>query len=149
MRTGNFRAPRGTIDAEIEKQCRGHNLPEDVAARYVRAIICGGLTEREAWGVIQDRDCRGGTGHDIVEVSDLPDRWFRNAWRRSPNGGPIRFCSDAARRQQWQRIKRAAALRGDDLDPINLDPIRSALKRETDPDHIRKIWPEGLPHGIG
>jgi hypothetical protein len=51
----------------------------------------GGLSMPEAYAVMRDRFCvHLGTGCELWNVDDVPtDRTYRNAWRRSHNGGPI------------------------------------------------------------
>ena len=64
---------------------------EDLARRWVGALHLGGLTEREAVALILEKDAPAySTAHEIVKRSELPqDRTYRDAWRRSHNGGPI------------------------------------------------------------
>jgi hypothetical protein len=82
--------PRGFLDRQIEAQAK-HGVGEWAAARFVRAMQFGGLTTAEAYGVMRDRFCAHlGTGCELWDVKDLPtDRTYRDAWRRSHNGGPI------------------------------------------------------------
>ena len=88
----------------MEKNIAGHMLTVDNQAEYdagweaflearkgtdrelaIRAwaegIIYGGLTEEEALRRIYakntDADC---VGYELIENTDLPDRYFRNAW---------------------------------------------------------------------
>ena len=71
-------------------------------------MLFGGCTTAEAYGIIRDRDCSHlGTGCELWDASDLPtDRRYRNAWRRSHNGGPIYIDDRAAmlidERWAWQ-----------------------------------------------
>lgn len=62
-----------------------------LAERWIRALDQGGLSEREAVALIIEKDAPAySTAHEIVNCSDLPqDRTYRDAWRRSHNGGPI------------------------------------------------------------
>ena len=64
---------------------------EALAQRWINALHLGGLSEREAVALIIEKDAPAwSTAHEIVNVSDLPqDRTYRDAWRRSHNGGPI------------------------------------------------------------
>ncbi len=61
------------------------------AWRYASTMVNGGASRREAIAIIADRDCSNlGTAIEIVDVSELPDdRTYRDAWRRSANGGPV------------------------------------------------------------
>lgn len=81
--------PRGFLDRQIAKQAE--EADEWVAARFVRAMQFGGLSTAEAYAVMRDRFCAHlGTGHELWHTEDVPtDRTYRNAWRRSHNGGPI------------------------------------------------------------
>ena len=92
MCAGGFwhNATRGFIDTQIERKiARGMN--QDAAARLCRALAFGGLVDYEALAIIRDADAaRFGTAHELVDLDDIPqDRTYRNAWRRSHNGGPI------------------------------------------------------------
>jgi hypothetical protein len=143
--------PRGFVDRQIFLQTKGGIAP-DHAARFARAVAFGGCSEAEVWDIVKDRDCaRHGTLHEIQKTEDLPDRWFRNAWRRSRNGGPIGVGLEAARLIQWDRLTFAAdeankvrtrALRP--LPPIEIDAYRSPIERANDTDELRRIWPDEL-----
>lgn len=146
----------GELDAKIEAQIAGGWLP-DVSRRFIHGLAFGGLTTAEAYGVIRDRDCGPhGSLHEIVESEDLPpDRWFRNAWKRSPNGGPIYIGLKKAREIQFSHIREAfeqtnnrAASQLDSFDaqPIEIDWIRlrDDIYRSDDDEELRNIWPEGL-----
>lgn len=101
------RATRGFCDAQIERQI-ARGVRADAAARYVRAMLVGGCTEAEAYGIIRDRDCAHlGTGCELWDVALVPvDRRYRDAWRRSHNGGPITIDDRVAQaideRLAWQ-----------------------------------------------
>jgi hypothetical protein len=145
--------PRGFVDVQIERQIAAGHRP-DAAARFARALAFGGLTEREALEVIRDRDCGHlGVAHELIDPDELPDRWFRDAWRRSHNGGPVSVDITKARPIQWGRIRsvvkaenkrRADAF--EETPEITLDwgALRSAIKRAGDADDLRRIWPEAL-----
>lgn len=98
------RMPRGFIDEQVETQA-SLGIDRDVARRFSRGLAFGGLAYGEAFRLIGDRDCRPhGTALEIVTDDDLPDQWFRNAWRRGHNGGPVCIELEAARGIQWQHI---------------------------------------------
>jgi len=82
--------PRGFIERQIAAQA-ADGVGEDNAARFVRAMQFGGCSTPEAYGVMRDRFCfHLGTGCELWNVEDVPtDRTYRDAWRRSHNGGPI------------------------------------------------------------
>jgi hypothetical protein len=146
--------PRGFLDVQIERQIAAGHRP-DAAARFARALAFGGVTEREAYEIIRDRDCGHlGTAHELIDASELPDRWFRNAWVRSHNGGPVSISVEKAKPIQWGRIRaayheeqnrRAEAL--EDLPEIRVDfgALRSAIKRASDETELFRVWPEILP----
>lgn len=72
-------------------------VPSSAAYRYARTMMTGGATRRDAIEIIRDRDCRG-MAIEIVDIAEIPaDRTYRNAWRRSSNGGPIWIDEDKAR----------------------------------------------------
>lgn len=70
------------------------------AYRYARMMVTGGCTRREAIEIIAERDCGHlGTAIEIVDVDEIPtDRMYRDAWRRSSNGGPVWIDEDRAQR---------------------------------------------------
>jgi hypothetical protein len=82
--------PRGFLERQIAEQSK-YGVGEWAAARFVRAMQFGGLSTPEAYAVMRDRFCAHlGTGFELWDVEDVPtDRTYRNAWRRSRNGGPI------------------------------------------------------------
>jgi hypothetical protein len=82
--------PRGFLERQITEQAK-YGVGEWAAARFVRAMQFGGLSTPEAYGVMRDRFCAHlGTGCELWDVEDVPtDRTYRNAWKRSHNGGPI------------------------------------------------------------
>jgi hypothetical protein len=89
-------------------------------------------------------------------LADVPtDRWFRDAWVRSHNGGPIDISLTRARSIQFRRINNAVEIennrrRGD----INLcdrpiipdwSTVRDAIRRADDVAELRHVWPSDLP----
>jgi len=91
--------PRGFLQRQIEAQAKD-GVGEWAAARFVRAMQFGGCTTAEAYAIMRDRFCAHlGTGCELWDTSAVPaDRLYRNAWRRSPNGGPIYIDEIEARR---------------------------------------------------
>jgi hypothetical protein len=147
--------PRGYVQTQIDRQIKDGISP-DHARRFANAVAFGGCTEAEVWEIIRDRDCaRHGVLHELHGIDELPDRWFRDAWRRSANGGPIGIDLEKARRVQWRKIKQIAAEEQRRLE-AELDmwsrevdvpwlTIESAIRHARDDGELRKIWPEGLP----
>jgi hypothetical protein len=155
MLNGGFWAdkPRWFVDEQVHRQVKA-GIREDHAARFAKAIYYGGVSEREAYEIIRDRDtARLGTLHELHDTQDLPpDRWFRDAWRRSHNGGPIGIALEPARLAHWERLtdaveiankRRTLALRA--LPPIEIEPLRAPVEHARDIDELRRIWPEALP----
>ncbi|HEY1244365.1 MAG TPA: hypothetical protein VH913_25655 [Hyphomicrobiaceae bacterium] len=99
--------PRGFLDRQIAKQAE--ECGEWAAARFVRAMQFGGCSTAEAYGITRDRFCAHlGTGGELWDVADVPtDRTYRDAWRRSPNGGPILLDERKVREIQELRTWRA------------------------------------------
>lgn len=142
--------PRGFLEVQVERNMTD-GIPEYAAVRFCRALVFGGLTDKEALEAIRDRDCaHRGTGIELWDMADVPsDRWFRNAWRRSHNGGPINIDMHAARRIQLDKIKRAVAERNGKRINLGRRPIEvawgtigNAIRHAVEPDELRRVWPE-------
>lgn len=147
--------PRGFIEEQIRRQI-ADGIHPDHARRYAHAVTFGGCTTAEAFDIIKDRDCtRHGHSFDVIDPhKELPpDRWFRDAWHRSANGGPVVIDLVKARVIQWQRVsyavekenkRRLNALYVEP--PVAFDPdrVRSAIKWARDEDELRRIWPEEI-----
>src|SRR5262245_48615092 len=110
MSVGGFwpHLTRAEVDRQIEsKMARG--VMQEAAHRFAKAMLVGGLCEQEAYALIRDHDCAmHGDNFVLRDFCDLPDRWFRNAWRQGRNSGEIRVDLDLARPIQWDRIRHAA-----------------------------------------
>ena len=116
----------------------------------------GGCTDAEAYELMRDRFCaHEGTGIELWDVGDVPsDRWFRDAWVRSHNGGPINVSLPKARGIQFQRITDAVELennrRRQDMNlfdsPFSPDwsVIRDAIRMADDVGELRRVWPREL-----
>jgi CHAT domain-containing protein len=96
--------PRGFLDRQIAKQ--SEECGERNAHRFVMAMQFGGCTDAEAYELMRDRFCAHlGTGIELWDVADVPkDRWFRDAWVRSHNGGPINIDLPKAKAIQFRKI---------------------------------------------
>ena len=79
------------------------------AYRYARMMVTGGCSRRDAIEIIAERDCGHlGSAVEIVDVADLPaDRTYREAWRRSLNGGPVWIDEEHALRIDEARMWKA------------------------------------------
>jgi hypothetical protein len=155
MQNGGFwdDRPRGFIETQIERQIRDGVDPNH-ARRFANAVAFGGCTEAEVWEIVRDRDCsRHGTLHELIDVSELPDRWFRDAWRRSSNGGPPSVDLEKAKPIQWRKILDAVSQENKkrEFDLFGLPPIKlqrltfqNAIRNARDDEELRKIWPDGL-----
>ena len=147
--------PPGWYDAQVESQV-AEGVAPDAARRYVRAMILGGCTTAEALEIIRDRDCSHlGTAIELWDAADVPtDRWFRDAWRRSANGGPISISLKLARPIQFQHInfafeaaikRRSADLEAFDI-PLDVDlhVLRQRILAAREEIELRSVWPEQL-----
>jgi len=145
LRGGGFWFGRtNDMDAWIERKIAQGKRRYGVEA-YALALRDGGVTLKEAYALTRDYDCAHlGSGHELWTVADLPNRWFRDAWRRSHNGGPIAVDMAKARKIQLKRIKTAADRVKADLELIRW---RERIRRAPSPEQLRQIWPRGLPHG--
>jgi hypothetical protein len=147
--------PRGFLETQIERQI-ARGVKPDAARRYANAVQFGGCTTAEAFEIIRDRDCGHlGTAHELWEESEIPqDRWFRDAWRRSHNGGPISIDLKKARPIQFTRIKTAVDLENrrrqselenfDRLIDVDLAAVRERIVRARDEIELRSVWPHAL-----
>lgn len=142
------------LDRQIAEQAK-YGVGERASRKFVDAMQYGGLTTAEAYGVIRDRFCAHlGTAHELVDFSDLPDRWFRNAWRRSHNGGPIYLDLGASRRIQFFRIKKAVEFENnrrkndiecfDDLIEFDELYIKNIVLSANTVEELRCVWPKNL-----
>jgi hypothetical protein len=143
--------PRGFLDRQITKQAE--ECGERNAHRFVMAMQFGGCTDAEAYELMRDRFCAHmGSGIELWDVADVPpDRWFRDAWVRSHNGGPIDVSLAKARGIQFRKIKKAVAVERDrraaDIElfdkPIEPDwnVLRDAVRRADAVAKLRHVWP--------
>lgn len=155
MQCGGFwnDKPSGYVQTQIERQISS-GIDPDHARRFAHAVAFGGCSEAEVWEIIRDRDCGHlGTLHELIDVSELPDRWFRDAWRRSSNGGPPSVDLEKAKPIQWKRLLGAVSQENKrrELDLFGLPPIKlhkvtyqTAIKHARDADELRRVWPEEL-----
>lgn len=145
MGCGGFwnEAPRGFMDVQIERQI-ARGIPAAVARRYAHAMQFGGCTTAEAYEIIRDRDCGPyGTAFELWDI--LPDRWFRDAWTRSHNGGPINIDLVKARKIQWRKAWNFAAkeaLENMRLIKVDWDAFRQRIDLARDDDELRTVWPQ-------
>lgn len=146
---GGFWAGRGIdLDEQVARSV-AQGRYEWAAARYVRAMRDGGCTTAEAFEIIRDRDCAHlGTACDLIDAADLPERTFRDAWRRGHNGGPIMIDMRIARRVQFARIVAAsddqherwrASFDGPEPLPLNRGRIIDAIRAAETPEQLRRI----------
>ena len=137
-------------DAQIAAFVRD-GIRETIAVRWFDSVVSGGLTDAEAYDLIKDRTTKPDwTGHELWEASPT-DRWFRNAWKRSPNGGPIYVDLERARPVQFKHIKSAIDLetkrRASEIDlfdvPVEVDlvGVRQQIYAAQDEIELRQIWP--------
>jgi hypothetical protein len=128
----------GFLDRQLAEQSK-HGIGERNARAFINAMQFGGCTDAEAYGIMRDRFCAHlGTGCELWCKNDIPDRWFRDAWRRSPNGGPVRIDLRHARKIQLNRIKDAAERHKLRLE-IDLW-LRRTREAET-PEQLKQVFP--------
>lgn len=84
--------PPGFVERQIAAQAV-NGVGERAARRFVMAMHRGGASVDEAYEIMLERFAAPlGAGHELWPTEDVPaDRTYRNAWRRSHNGGPIRL----------------------------------------------------------
>jgi len=131
--------PRGYAEEQVQRQISaGHQ--ERAARRFCRAMTQGGCTDAEALDIIRDRDCGHlGTAFELLDVSAIAtDRWFRDAWRRSHNGGPIYIPMSIAREIQIRRMKHYA--KQHDY-AVRWPYWRERARRTTSPEQLKALWP--------
>lgn len=131
--------PHGYIDTQIDRQIAA-GRDERAVVRFCLAMAFGGCTDAEALDIIRGRDCgHKGTAFDLVDYSDVPtDRWFRNAWRRSHNGGPIYIDMRQARKIQKKEIGCAAKRIGASL---QWGRWNDRLRKAETPEELKRIFP--------
>jgi hypothetical protein len=146
----------------IENLMRSGHRP-DFARRWIDTALTGGMTDAEYYeAVIEKAMSKDGTAPELVDAAPA-DRWFRDAWRRGHNGGPIRIDFDAARLVHVQRIDLAVRALQDQrersgarlmlarelgqkvADIPDIRPSIKALARARSVEEVRSIWPAGLP----
>lgn len=134
--------PPGYADIQIERQIEAGHHPH-AAHRFAHAMMFGGCTDAEALEIIRDRDCGHlGTAHELVGISDIyTDRWFRDAWRRGHNGGPVYVAMPAARQIHVAKLKRFAAQHRIEL---QMPRYRQRIRKAETPEELKSIWPELL-----
>lgn len=130
---------REFLDRQIAAQAKD-GVGERAARRFIRAMQFGGLTTAEAYDVMRDRFCsHRGTGCELWTRDEISDRWFRNAWRRSPNGGPIRIDMRIARKLQLRHIRMLSESHKLEL---LMDRWLRRVRAARDLEHLRSILPD-------
>jgi hypothetical protein len=103
--------PPGFLQRQIAAQAK-NGVGERAACRFVLAMQFGGLNTAEAYAVMRDRFCAHlGTGCELWDTSEISvDRRYRDAWRRSHNGGPIYLDEEEVMRidemRMWQEYEK-------------------------------------------
>ena len=160
VRTGSGGAwdhlPPGVMHRQIESMI-SRGVDPDAACRYARAMMFGGATTAEALAIIRDCDCAHlGTAIELWHLDEIPtDRWFRDAWRRSHNGGPILIDLKRARPIQWKKARDAVECEnrrrqtdyeafGSSLIEVDWLAFRERLRSARDEIDLRAVWPAVL-----
>lgn len=149
--------PRSFLDELVYRKSsselqKGHHITEDAAWRFIRAMQYGGCSTADAFEVIAEHDCsRFGHTVDLQDTDDLPDRWFRDAWRRSRNGGPPVVDMVKARPIQLDKIKAAVTTFNKPRLALGRKPsvpnwwtIGKAIRHATDENELRRVWPQSV-----
>jgi hypothetical protein len=138
LRGQRFIAPTWLLNAQIDAQAVD-GVGECAARRFVHAMQFGGCTEAEAYEIMRDRFCAPhGSAFDLIDAPPL-DRWFRDAWRRSHNGGPVWIAMPLARRIQARKIADFARERKLEL---RLQNWRARIRKAQTPQELKAIWPQ-------
>ena len=158
---------RGFLAKQIERRVRIDGQDPDAARRFVLARAFGGCTTAEALELMRLTE-RYIIIQRAAEVWDEwlgpADRWFRNAWQRSQNGGPIWIDLEQARGMQAAHIRVAyhdhkKRAENDDLDSRlmgrltngpGIEELEAAMwgariAAARSPEELRAVWPEWLP----
>lgn len=132
-----LRTDRDFLDRQIAAQAE-YGVGERAARRFVHAMQFGGCTDAEAYEIMRDRFCAPhGSAFELVD--SLPhDRWFRDAWRRSHNGGPICVDMKMARKIQLARIGGLSKRRKLDL---RWSRWRQMIRAAETPERLKQVWP--------
>jgi hypothetical protein len=140
---------RGTLEVQTQRLIED-GIDQDIAQTFVNAYAFGGNTEAEALKILIDRSCaHEGLHIDVVTKQELPPRFYRNAWIRSPNGGPVNISLDKAKIIQWDTLyssieaenkKREREFELRPLIEVPWETIRSSIRHARDVDELSKIW---------
>lgn len=147
---GYWRGRDVDLEEQVERSIAAGHC-ERAVRRFIKVLEAGGCTTAECYEIIRDRDCGHlGTAFELVQPYELPDRWFRNAWRRGHNGGPIEVDMPAARAIHFGRITRQLdqerERRRHDLSmwrkplEVNLGAIADRIEKAADPCELKAIW---------
>lgn len=162
---------------EIENFVRG-GMPEETAARWIDALIAGNATTAEAYEHILMRSREPDQAAiDLVDIAEVPalrdpagNRWCRNAWRRSMNGGPVYIDIQRAIELEQKRLvrARAAALKQCEADEaealiggdmsrlgrrerilqIDLAALGQRMRAARSEAELQALWPAEIPGGV-
>lgn len=153
MQTGGYwnDRPLGFIEKQILRQIESGIAPEH-AVSFARAVAFGGLSEAETWTVIRDRDCaRHGYDFQKVHSSELPDRWFRDAWTRARSNSGLPYVDlNAARPIQWSKIvdayatenkRRLRTYQGKSPAKLRRQAYERAIANARDAEELKRVMP--------
>lgn len=103
---GGWLSHVGSSVAREVAKAEARGADPETERRFAFALEHGGCTDAEAWDLIRRRDLPAdAAAAELVDLADLPaDRWFRDAWRRSPNGGPVWIDLERARDVQRAHV---------------------------------------------
>jgi hypothetical protein len=111
------------------------------AKRWVDSALSGGMTDAEFYAAIIEKDMpKNWSAPELIDLAPK-DRWFRDAWQRSHNGGPISIDLHRAKRVQAAHVRAACKSTdplSEDLDPF---PFIHRIKLARDLAELRSIHP--------
>jgi hypothetical protein len=135
---------------EIDKMVANGRRPV-FARRWIMSAVNGGMTDAEFYEAIIEKDmAKGWTAPELIDEPPS-NRWFRDAWRRSHNGGPIYLDLERAKIQQARRLRSAHAdrLGRDPFFEFDLGPWLTRIKCALSVDDLRAVWPVELAGANG
>lgn len=142
------------IEKQVQRAIK-NGVDEKIARKFAEGVAYGGVKGEDAWQLIIDRFCKHlGSNFIKMSFSDLPDRWFRDAWRQNSNGA-ITIDLEKAKVIQKEKIVESYVIHQfkTTMNPfnkekaldINSSEIEIALEKAATVDEVRSVWPKGLP----
>jgi hypothetical protein len=161
LHDGSGNSVTARMKFEIDKKV-AHGSDPASAQKLVNALAYGGCTTAEALDIIRLNDCAPhGAAFERRTGDEIPaDRWFRDAWHRSVDGGPILIDMNKARLIQAKKIefayRKADRPVPDDFASrflphregvkidLDWDKLEISIRAAKTPEELRAVWPEEL-----